>query len=130
MTTIKFYSAWFCPFAQRVWIALLHKRVDFQLIDIDPYDKFVVSNYRRSIIDCSLYRSEQWLSINPRGLVPALIDADGRLVNESTIIIEYLDACLSDSIDTRIRLVIVDSIVYLFQMHMIEHSNECTSTTL
>ena len=49
------YSAWFCPFAQRSWIALVHKNVDFQYQEQDPYDK-----------------TPEWLTINPRGLVPAL----------------------------------------------------------
>jgi glutathione S-transferase len=36
---MKFYSAWYCPFAQRVWMTLLHKTVEFDYIEIDPYDK-------------------------------------------------------------------------------------------
>lgn len=36
---IKLYSAWYCPFAQRVWLALLLKGIDFEYIEIDPYKK-------------------------------------------------------------------------------------------
>jgi glutathione S-transferase len=36
---IKLYSAWYCPFAQRALITLLHKGIEFQLIETDPYDK-------------------------------------------------------------------------------------------
>ena len=49
------HCAWFCPYAQRSWIALRHKGVDFEYKEQDPYDK-----------------SPEWLAINPRGLVPAL----------------------------------------------------------
>jgi len=67
------YSAWFCPFAQRSWIALVHKSIDFQYQEQDPYDK-----------------TPEWLTINPRGLVPALaVGSD--VVIESGIINEYVD---------------------------------------
>lgn len=35
----KLYCAWFCPFAQRAWIALEAKGVDFEYIEQDPYNK-------------------------------------------------------------------------------------------
>lgn len=44
----KLYCAWFCPFAQRAWIALEAKGVDFEYIEQDPYNK-----------------TPEWLSINP-----------------------------------------------------------------
>ena len=31
---LKFYSAWYCPFAQRVWMALLHKGLAFEYIEV------------------------------------------------------------------------------------------------
>ena len=49
------HSAWFCPFAQRTWIALVHKKVDFVYKEQDLRNK-----------------SPELLTINPRGLVPAL----------------------------------------------------------
>ena len=52
----KLYSAWFCPFAQRTWIALLEKGVDFELVEINPYDK-----------------TPEFLAVNPLGLVPTLV---------------------------------------------------------
>jgi glutathione S-transferase len=36
---MKLYSAWYCPFAQRTWTALLYKGVQFEYVEIDPYDK-------------------------------------------------------------------------------------------
>ena len=70
---VKLYCAWFCPFAQRAWIALLHKGVDFEYVEQDPYDK-----------------TPEWLSVNPRGLVPAVIH-EGKCIYESTVVLEYID---------------------------------------
>ncbi|MBV2127308.1 MAG: glutathione S-transferase N-terminal domain-containing protein [Candidatus Thiodiazotropha endolucinida] len=36
---LKFYSAWYCPFAQTAWMALLYKQLDFEYIEVDPYQK-------------------------------------------------------------------------------------------
>ncbi|MBL4639454.1 MAG: glutathione S-transferase N-terminal domain-containing protein, partial [Kordiimonadaceae bacterium] len=36
---MKLYSAWYCPFAQRTWMALKHKGIDFDYVEIDPYDR-------------------------------------------------------------------------------------------
>jgi glutathione S-transferase len=74
MTSLpKLYNAWFCPFAQRAWIAMLEKRVDFELVEVDPYEK-----------------TPEWLAINPRGMVPTIVH-HGKSVYESTVCIEYID---------------------------------------
>lgn len=67
------YNAWFCPFAQRAWIALLEKKVQFTYVEQDPYNK-----------------SPEWLAVNPRGLVPAIVH-NGKAVYESAVCIEYVD---------------------------------------
>ena len=69
----KLYNAWFCSFAQRAWIALLEKGVDFEYIETDPYDK-----------------TPEWLAINPKGFVPTIVH-NGKSVYESPICIEYVD---------------------------------------
>ena len=69
----KFYNGWFCPYAQRAWIALLEKGVEFEYIEQDPYNK-----------------TPEWLAINPRGAVPAIV-YKGKSVYESKICIEYVD---------------------------------------
>ncbi|XP_066917563.1 uncharacterized protein [Clytia hemisphaerica] len=71
---LKLYSAWSCPYAQRAWIGLLFKEIPFDYIEQDPYNK-----------------TPEWLAINPRGLVPAMVLADGKVVYESSICLEYLD---------------------------------------
>ena len=73
MATPVLYNAWFCPFAQRAWIALLEKGVDFDYVEQDPYQK-----------------TPEWLAINPRGLVPAIVHNE-KVVYESSICIEYVD---------------------------------------
>ena len=67
--SVKFYNAWFCPFAQRAWIALVHKGVKFEYIEQDPYNK-----------------SPEWLAVNPRGLVPAILHND-KAIYESAVCI-------------------------------------------
>lgn len=69
----KLYNAWFCPFAQRAWISLLEKGVKFEYIEQDPYNK-----------------TPEWLTINPRGLVPVIVH-NGKSVCESAVCIEYVD---------------------------------------
>jgi Glutathione S-transferase, N-terminal domain len=32
------YCSWFCPFAQRAWIALEEKDVDYKYVEINPYE--------------------------------------------------------------------------------------------
>lgn len=70
---LKLYGSCFCPFVQRVWISLEAKGLDYQYIEIDPYEK------PKSLTD-----------INPRGLVPALKHGDWGCY-ESTVLMEYLE---------------------------------------
>lgn len=52
---LKLYSGWFCPFVQRAWTVLEEKKIPYQYIEVNPYDK------PKSLLD-----------LNPRGLVPTL----------------------------------------------------------
>ncbi|KIW06987.1 uncharacterized protein PV09_02645 [Verruconis gallopava] len=70
---LKLYGSCFCPFVQRVWIALEYKKLDYQYIEIDPYKK-----------------PDWYLKLNPRGLVPTLQDGDW-CCYESTVLMEYLE---------------------------------------
>ncbi|OOQ91024.1 glutathione transferase [Penicillium brasilianum] len=70
---LKLYGSCFCPFVQRVWIALEMKKIPYQYIEVDPYQK-----------------PQSLLEVNPRGLVPALRHDDWGCY-ESTVLMEYLE---------------------------------------
>ncbi|GES61650.1 glutathione transferase [Aspergillus terreus] len=70
---LKLYGSCFCPFVQRVWIALEAKGIPYQYIEIDPYKK-----------------PPSLLEVNPRGLVPALRHGDWGSY-ESSVLMEYLE---------------------------------------
>ncbi|OJK03257.1 hypothetical protein ASPACDRAFT_1896817 [Aspergillus aculeatus ATCC 16872] len=75
---LKFYAGWFCPFVQRVWLALEEKQIPYQYIEVNPYHK-----------------QPSFLALNPRGLVPTITSPDtssnARPLYESTVILEYLE---------------------------------------
>jgi glutathione S-transferase len=71
---IKIYSMAVCPFAQRTRILLRLKGIPFDVVEIDISRK----------------RPDWFLKINPKGQVP-VIEHEGRVLNESSVINEYLD---------------------------------------
>merc|ERR1719295_222436 len=71
---LKLYTSWFCPFAQRVQLALEFKRIPYEYIDINPYGE----------------DKDRLKKLNPRGLVPTIHHCDHYLY-ESLVILEYLD---------------------------------------
>lgn len=71
---LRLYSMRFCPYSQRVRLVLAAKNVPCEIVNI---------NAKR--------RPEWYLEKNPLGLVPTLQHDDGKQVNESFIISEYLD---------------------------------------
>ena len=73
MAELQLYSYAACPFAQRTRMVLAEKAIDFDLIEVDVYDK-----------------PEGWETISPYGKVPCLRHQGGTIY-ESTIINEYLD---------------------------------------
>ena len=74
--SLTFYYGSGSPYAWKVWLALEHKQLDydFKLLSFDKGDT----------------RSSEFLAVNPRGKVPALID-DGLALWESSVIAEYLE---------------------------------------
>ncbi|KAI6007597.1 glutathione S-transferase [Pisolithus orientalis] len=70
---LTFYSAWFCPFNHRLWIALEEKGIPYQYKEVNPYKK-----------------EEYFLQINPRGLVPA-VEYRGKAIYESLVLLEFLE---------------------------------------
>jgi glutathione S-transferase len=77
---VTLYSAWYCPFAQRAWMTLLHKGIAFDYVEVDPYQT-----------------TPWWLDLSRgRGKVPVLIasraQSDGTItVIDSTRVVEYLE---------------------------------------
>jgi glutathione S-transferase len=73
---LAFYYGSGSPYAWRVWLALAYKRI--------PYEQKVMS------FSAGDLRKPEYLAINPRHKVPAIVD-DGFSMYESTAILEYLD---------------------------------------
>jgi glutathione S-transferase len=71
---IRIYSMWACPYAQRTRILLELKKLPYQLVEID----------------LTKPRPDWFLALNPTGKVP-VIEHDGHVLNESSLINEYLD---------------------------------------
>lgn len=77
---MKLYNAWYCPFAQRAWMALVHKGIEFEYVEVDPYDS-----------------TDWWVRVS-RGaeLVPVLVQSNSNGIGETTIvesnrILEFLE---------------------------------------
>jgi glutathione S-transferase len=73
---LTFYYGSGSPFAWKVWLALEHKGIayDFRLMSFDRGDT----------------KAPEFLAVNPRAKVPALLD-DGFALRESAVIVEYLE---------------------------------------
>jgi glutathione S-transferase len=78
---LTFYYGSGSPYAWRVWLALEHKAI--------PYERKVLSFAEGDL------KKPDYLAINPRGKVPAIVDGDLRLY-ESTAIVEYLEDAYPD----------------------------------
>ena len=90
------YSSWFCPYAQRVWIALEEKGVAFQYVEIDPYEApSAVDSTRKYTknplsLDEKRRRYPDWVAASPQGLVPALRHKC-TTVCDSMVCLEYIE---------------------------------------
>ncbi|KAH7907616.1 glutathione S-transferase [Hygrophoropsis aurantiaca] len=74
---ITLFAGCFCPFVQRVWVALEYFQIPYHVHEVDPYKK-----------------PQELLDVSPKGLVPALkltTYSPPRALNESTVIMEYLE---------------------------------------
>jgi len=85
MKELEFFSAWFCPYAQRAWIALEHHKLPFKKLDgllpDQPGTDFV-----------GYIKNPRLLELNPKGLVPTISEGEGTPpVYESLFCIEYAD---------------------------------------
>ncbi|KAI0088811.1 glutathione S-transferase C-terminal-like protein [Irpex rosettiformis] len=74
---LTLFGSCFCPFVQRVWVALEEFGIDYQVHEVDPYKK-----------------PPELLEVSPKGLVPGLKfnnTTPSKSLNESTVILEYLE---------------------------------------
>lgn len=74
--TLTFYAGSGSPYAWKVWLALEHKGI--------PYELKMLS------FDKGDTKTPEFLAINPRAKVPAIVE-DGVAVSESSVIVEYLE---------------------------------------
>ncbi|KXN81732.1 Glutathione S-transferase DHAR3, chloroplastic [Leucoagaricus sp. SymC.cos] len=80
---ITLFGSCFCPFVQRVWIAFEFLGIPYRVHEVDPYKK-----------------PKELLEVSPKGLVPGLRfnnTVPPRSLNESTVIMEYLEDFASGS---------------------------------
>ncbi len=81
---ITFYYGSGSPPAWRVWLALEHKKLSYEmkLLSFSSGD----------------LKKPEYLALNPRGKIPTIVD-DGFVLYESTAIVEYLDQRYAESGD-------------------------------
>jgi len=88
-SAVQLYSAWYCPYAQRAWIALAFKNVDFGWVECSLYEGSP-SSKRALTIEEKEARTPGFTRISPRGLVPALFH-NGHGVCDSIPLVEYIE---------------------------------------
>jgi glutathione S-transferase len=73
---IIFYYLSGSPFSWKIWLCLEHKQLSYEVRNLSA--------------EGGDLKSVDFLKINPRGKVPVIVD-NGRVVCESSVIIEYLE---------------------------------------
>jgi glutathione S-transferase len=68
------YHLWLSPFCRKVRIALLEKKIEFQMRVENVWE-----------------RRPEFLALNPAGEVPVLVEPDGTALSDSAAICEFLD---------------------------------------
>ena len=68
------YHLWLSPFCRKVRIALMEKKLDFELRAENTWE-----------------RRQEFLALNPAGEVPVLVESDGTALSGSDAICEFLD---------------------------------------
>lgn len=79
---MKLYSYWRSSAAYRVRLALNLKGLDYETVPL----RMLQGEHKQA----------DYLSLNPQGLVPALVLDDGRVLSQSTAIIQWLDENYSE----------------------------------
>ena len=105
-TDIELLGAWFCPNVARVAMALAEKLPSSQYT--------ITESMKINLTNKTIEKSQQLLELNPKGLVPVLIDRRGgdkeevSVVSESLICIEYIDEAIIGN-DTSPKLLLPGS---------------------
>jgi len=92
--SLTLYSSWFCPFAQRTWIACEETGVNYLWKEINPYqvDPQAPGGYTKKSL--SLEEKQElypdFIEASPRGLVPAIAHDDAKNNNEKIGVWESL----------------------------------------
>jgi len=93
-TEMDLYCAWFCPYAQRAWIALEYKGIRYRYIECALYDGSPSSKRDLSVTEKDA-STPGFIACSPRGLVPAVEHGEVRL-NDSLPVIEYIEEAFPD----------------------------------
>ena len=92
---LTFYCSWFCPFAQRAWIALEEKQVPYRYVEINPYevDPAKLGGYTKKQLPLVTKQAlnPAFVRASPRGLVPASEMDGAELLCESMPLCEYVE---------------------------------------
>ncbi|CCL99397.1 uncharacterized protein FIBRA_01415 [Fibroporia radiculosa] len=115
---ITLFASCFCPFVQRIWVALEFYGIDyrlghrlrcFDLDEVDPYKK-----------------PADLLEVSPKGLVPALrleTYKPPRAVNESTVILEFLEDLASSTVKRSLLPPVTDPYARVLIRLQLDHVN-------
>jgi len=68
---LKFYSAWFCPYAQRAWLTLNYHNIPFE------YVESLAVNSNQEEGHNGYTKHPDLLKLNPKGLVPTIVVEGG-----------------------------------------------------
>ena len=99
---IILYCSWFCPFAQRAWIAAEELGIPYEYAEVNPYqvDPKEAGGYTKKSLSLQEKRAlmPAFMETSPRGLVPAILDrkGGGQRIWESAAVVEYLDQVYGD----------------------------------
>lgn len=77
---IVFYSTFFCPFAQRTWMALERRKINYKWIETTLYHGKPSSKKALSIEEKRSTNGDAFIAASPRGLVPAIIH-NGKVIH-------------------------------------------------